>query len=140
MATTNVGAAPVSMYANDVVVRLHGGANLWEVADALAEADIGALAIDERDRVTAVVSERDVVHALAARRDPTTTKASDIARAPLVCCDASSTVAAVADEMMQHYVRHVLLQHSGHVVGIVSARDLLGAYASADSTYGLGRL
>jgi CBS domain-containing protein len=29
-------------------------------------------------------------------------------------------------------VRHVLLENDGRLVGIVSARDLLGAYAGAD--------
>jgi CBS domain-containing protein len=77
---TDVGAAPVSTYANDVVVRLRGGADLWKVADALVDADVGVLAIGDRDRGTAVVSERDVVRALAARRDPGVTRASDIAR------------------------------------------------------------
>jgi len=30
---------------------------------------------------------------------------------------------------MEQYVRHVLLEEEGRLVGIVSARDLLGAYA-----------
>ena len=34
---------------------------------------------------------------------------------------------------MEHYVRHVLVERDGHLVGIVSARDLLGAYASGES-------
>lgn len=35
--------------------------------------------------------------------------------------------------MMEHYVRHVLVEHDGRLVGIVSARDVLGAYVSADA-------
>jgi CBS domain-containing protein len=35
--------------------------------------------------------------------------------------------------MMEHYVRHVLLEEDGRLVGIVSMRDLLGAYAAADA-------
>jgi CBS domain-containing protein len=34
--------------------------------------------------------------------------------------------------MMEQYVRHVLVEDKGRLVGIVSARDLLGAYASED--------
>jgi CBS domain-containing protein len=34
--------------------------------------------------------------------------------------------------MMDCYVRHVLVEAGGRLVGIVSARDLLGTYASAD--------
>jgi CBS domain-containing protein len=78
------------------------------------------------------VSERDVVQALARRRDPSTTTAIEIAHTQLVWCDADSPVAEVAEEMMEHYVRHVLVEDAGRVVGIVSARDLLGAYAAAE--------
>jgi CBS domain-containing protein len=41
-------------------------------------------------------------------------------------------MAEVAEEMMDCYVRHVLVEDGGRLVGIVSARDLLGAYVSAD--------
>ena len=34
---------------------------------------------------------------------------------------------------MERWVRHVLVEEEGRVVGIVSARDLLGAYAAAES-------
>jgi CBS domain-containing protein len=34
--------------------------------------------------------------------------------------------------MMDRYVRHVLVEEDGSLVGIVSARDVLGAYAAAD--------
>jgi CBS domain-containing protein len=33
--------------------------------------------------------------------------------------------------MMAEYVRHVLVGEDDRLVGVVSARDLLGAYASA---------
>lgn len=51
----------------------------------------------------------------------------------LVWCDASATIAEVATEMMEHDVRHVLVEDDGRLVGVVPARDLLGAYASADA-------
>jgi CBS domain-containing protein len=135
MVIADIGTLPVSTYASDVVARVSGGADLWELAESLVEADVGALAIGDGNQVTAVVSERDVVRALAARRDPSSTTANDIAHRELVWCDANSTVAEVAEEMMDHYVRHVLLEDRGRLVGIVSARDLLGAYAAADPAY-----
>jgi CBS domain-containing protein len=46
-----------------------------------------------------------------------------------VWCDHTATVREVAEVMMEHYVRHVLLEQNGRLVGIVSARDVLGAYA-----------
>ena len=133
MAITEVGASPVSVFAADTVARVPPGADLWEIAEALVDADVGALAVGDGDDVAGMVSERDVVRALAKRRDPSTITAKDVAHTRLVWCDVDSTVAEVAEEMMEQYVRHVLLEDDGRVVGIVSARDLLGAYAAAES-------
>jgi CBS domain-containing protein len=117
-------AAPVARVAPD--------ATLLEVADAMKAASVGALLVSESDGAAGIVSERDIVHALAGRRDPATTRARDVSSTSLVWCDAKATVAEVAEEMMECYVRHVLVEDGGRLVGIVSARDLLGFYASAD--------
>jgi CBS domain-containing protein len=117
-------AAPVAKVALD--------ATILEVADAMTAASVGALVVSDGDGAAGIVSERDIVGALAKRRDPATTRARDVASTTLVWCDAEATVAEVAEEMMECYVRHVLVEDDGRLVGIVSARDLLGAYASAD--------
>jgi CBS domain-containing protein len=133
MAISDVGASPVSVLATDTIARVSPGADLWAIADALVDADVGALAVGDGDDVLGIVSERDVVRAMADRRDPSTTTAMDVANTRLVWCDVESTVAEVAEEMMEQYVRHVLLEDDGGVAGIVSARDLLGAYAAAEA-------
>jgi CBS domain-containing protein len=125
---------PVSSFVGDNVVRIASRASLFDVVDALAEAEIGALVVGDGDAVDAVVTERDVVHALAARRDPATTLAIDIGQTTLIWCDSTASVGEVALMMMEHYVRHILLEEDGRLVGVVSARDLLGVYASSDET------
>lgn len=130
--TYPTAALPVSALSADVVAHVASTATLHEVADALAAGDIGALAVGEPGAVIGIISERDLVHALASRRDPATTTAADMANAGIIWCDAEATVTEVAEVMMTRYVRHVLLESDGHLVGIVSARDLLGAYAAAD--------
>ena len=135
MTITDVGALTIAALASDGVERVGPDADLWEIADAMVEASVGALAVGDGTEVRGIVSERDLVRALAARRDPAGTRAMDIAHTRLVWCDAESTVAEVAEEMMEHYVRHVLVEDGGRVIGIVSARDLLGAYASMECVY-----
>jgi CBS domain-containing protein len=132
MSKTIVGSLPVTALSADSVLRVDADADLWRVAAALAAADVGVLVVGEGDDVQGVVSERDVVGALAAHRGVGETTASEIAHRDLVWCDADADVADVAEEMMEHYVRHVLVERDGHLVGIVSARDLLGAYASGE--------
>lgn len=133
MTISEVGALPVSVFAGDGLVWINAEANMWEIATALLNADVGALAMGDGDDVTGVVSERDVVQALAGGMDPTTTTAGDVAHQQLVWCNVDAPVVAVAEEMRHHYVRHVLLEDGGRAAGMVSARDLLGAYAAADS-------
>ena len=69
----------------------------------------------------------------AQRLAPEDTSAIDVAQTTLIWCDATATIASAASEMLDHYVRHMLVEANGRLVGIVSARDLLGAYVANDS-------
>jgi CBS domain-containing protein len=124
------GLLPVSILATDTVARIGPDASLGDVARAMTDADVGLLVVGRGDDVIGVVSERDIVRAVAAGNDPTVTSAMDIAHTDLAWCDPTATVAEVATEMMERYVRHVLVEDGGRLVGIVSARDLLGTYAA----------
>ncbi len=133
--TTDVspGSDSVSLLIGAPVARVRPDASLREVAAAMVERCVGALVVGEHAGSPAgIVSERDLVRALAEDRDPVTVRARDIASTKLLWCDADATIAEVAAEMMDAYVRHVLVEDGGRLVGIVSARDVLGAYASAD--------
>jgi CBS domain-containing protein len=132
MSKTFVGSLPVGALSADSVLCVGPTADLWSVAAALAAADVGILVVGSSDDVQGVVSERDVVRALAAHRRVGETTAADIAHRDLAWCDVHADVADVAEEMMERYVRHVLVEDDGRLVGIVSARDLLGAYASGE--------
>lgn len=126
------GALPVSALTSDTVACVAADATLHEVADALVAGDVGALVVGEPDRVEGVVSERDVVRALANRRDPSATVAADLANTDVIWTDAAAHAGDVAALMMDKYVRHVLVRDQDRLAGIVSARDLLGAYVAAD--------
>jgi CBS domain-containing protein len=127
------GSTPVSLLIGSPVATVSPEATLHEVADAMVANGVGALVVAAGAGPAGIVSERDIVGALAERRDPAMTQASDVANTTLVWCDAEATVAEVAARMMECYVRHVLVEDGGRLVGIVSARDLLGVYATADA-------
>jgi CBS domain-containing protein len=129
---SDVGSMPVAVLIGDTVMEVAPEATLYEVAEALTSGEVGVLAVARNGTVLGVVSERDLAHAVAARLDLGATTAMDVAHTTLVSCDARTTVAEVAAEMMEHWVRHVLVKEGGRLVGIVSGRDLLGAYASSD--------
>ena len=131
-----VGGMSVSAFLGDPLARVGPDASVDAVADLLVSGEVGALVVGDHEKVDGIVSERDVVRVLAARRDPASTRAIDIATTELVWCDESATVGEVATEMMEQYVRHVLVERDGDLIGIVSARDLLGAFADATEVDG----
>jgi CBS domain-containing protein len=127
-----VSDTPVSALMADAVVQVAPDTTLFEVADALTRDAIGVVAVSNGSRVVGVVSERDVVAAVSARLPLDRTTAMEVATTELAWCDAESTVCEVANEMTERYVRHVLVERDGALVGVVSGRDLLGYYASED--------
>ncbi|MGD9701365.1 MAG: CBS domain-containing protein [Acidimicrobiia bacterium] len=114
--------------AADSIATVAATATLQEVAEELVKDEVGLLVVGSRRDVSGVISERDIVRAMAAGKDPRTTSVAEVASSRLVWCDSTATIHEAAELMMEEYVRHVLLEKDGHLVGIVSARDLLGAY------------
>jgi CBS domain-containing protein len=120
----NVGALTASS-----MVRVDADATVADVAELIDANDVGAVVVGLAG-VEGIISERDVVRAVTSRRDPSELRAGDLATTELSYCDAGASVEAAAALMMERYVRHLLVEEDGVVVGIVSARDLLGAFVS----------
>ena len=122
------GSIPISTITGDPVARVAADATIADVARAIVAGDVGAIVVGDDERPAALVSERDIVRVVAAGKDPAAVPAVDVASTKLVWCDAEATVDQVAARMMDHYIRHVLVERDGALAGIVSARDLLGVY------------
>jgi CBS domain-containing protein len=120
---------PVRLYVSDDLIRIGPDATLHQVAQRLAAEGVGALVVVDGDRVLGVISERDVTRAVAAGKDLDSITAADLDARDVVTCTPDTTVQAAAARMMEHYVRHLLVQDRNGPIGMVSARDLLGAYA-----------
>jgi CBS domain-containing protein len=130
---TTGGDACVRVYATDNVITMPPDATVLAVADELTGDQVGIVILGSAEEVQSVISERDVVRGVAEGCAPAETPAQELASARLVWCDASATVREAAELMMEQYVRHVLVEEDGRLIGIVSARDLLGAYAMQPS-------
>jgi CBS domain-containing protein len=124
------GSIRISAITGDPVARVAADATVADVAMAMAAIDVGAVVVGDDERPTALVSERDVVRVVAAGKNPATVPAAEVASTNLVWCDTEASVDQVATRMMDRYIRHILVQRDGVLVGIVSARDLLGVYSS----------
>ncbi len=129
----SAGSISVADLIGDAVVRVPSDATVATVAtaaEAMAEAGIGAVVVGDQEPPVALVSERDAIRVIAAHQDPAAVPVVDVASTNLVWCAASDTVEQVAVRMTDRHIRHILVERAGVLVGIVSARDLLGVYAA----------
>jgi CBS domain-containing protein len=123
------GSDQVRIFVSDTLIRVGHDATVRELARRMAAEGVGVLVVTEGDQVHGIVSERDVVVAIAGGKDVDSTTAADIDSRRLVTCTPDTSVQEAAVLMMEHYVRHLLVNDHNEPIGIVSARDLLGAYA-----------
>jgi CBS domain-containing protein len=123
-------SASVRLFVSDELICIEPDATLHQDAERLVATGVGALVVTDGDRVAGIISERDVVHAEASGKDLDSTTAAELGTRRVVTCTPDTTVDAAAQLMMEHYVRHLLVEDRNGLVGMVSARDLLGAYAS----------
>ena len=120
----------VRLYVSDELIRVGPEATVRQMARRLAAEGVGALVVVEGDQVHGIVSERDLMLAIAGGQDLDATTAADLDNRDVVTCTPDTTVHDAAALMMEHYVRHLLVRDNTGPFGMISARDLLGAYAS----------
>jgi CBS domain-containing protein len=124
------GDAPVTTYMSDGVVMMLPTTTLRAAAQMIAEASVGCILVGEATSLEGVVSERDIVRAVAAGLDLDTTTVAAVESTRLVWASPDATIADVAQEMMQDYVRHILVGSHGRAQGVVSMRDVIAAFTT----------
>lgn len=108
------------------------GDDLRAVARLLLDASRGAVLVRRRSGEVAVLTEHDIVRGVA--EDGLDVWATDVMSREVVVVDASTTVAAAATTMLDHGIRHLVVQ-DGDRLGILSLRDCVGPLvADAEAT------
>ena len=86
---------------------------------------IGSVAVREGGRVVGIVTERDLVSRVLAAGDNGAMPIGEAMRTDLPNVTPASTEVHAAELMRTHYTRHLLVEEKGHVVGIISMRDVI---------------
>lgn len=119
------------MLVHQVMVRdlqvIEGDAMTDEAARMMADLDIGALPVVERDALRGIVTDRDVlIRVVAQGRDPRDTRVADIMSSTLFTCDPADTIEAAVAAMERHQVRRMpVVDSEGRLIGLVTLGDLL---------------
>lgn len=107
------------------VISVDADEPLSEVASRMQFTEVGSLVVFEGGRFVGIITERDLTRAMADGVDPEGTPASRyMTEDPVVVTPDTDTREAVT-RMIDLGVRHLPVVVGDHVVGMVSARDLL---------------
>jgi CBS domain-containing protein len=99
---------------------------LTDVARRMRENDIGAVVVFEEGDLAGILTEQDVLEAIADRVPLERTIAADYMMSDLVTVGLDTSLEEAGRLMWQAHIRHLPVMAGDRVVGMVSARDLLG--------------
>jgi CBS domain-containing protein len=97
------------------------------LSQRLRENRIGAAIVSsDGQKVDGVISERDVAYAVAVHKAELHTRpVSELMTKTVVTCSPGESVANVASTMRARNIRHIPVEESGRLVGMISIRDVL---------------
>jgi CBS domain-containing protein len=107
--------------------------SLEPIADRLQDKDVSALVILDGYRLAGIITERDLVRAVADRRDLAGCTADEYMTVEPATVALETPLAEVARTLLAYGVRHLPVVVAGDVIGMVSARDLLGLESATTS-------
>jgi CBS domain-containing protein len=100
--------------------------SVLRAANLMNERNIGAVVVLDGDRLAGIFTERDVLRRVVAQAlDPATTRVSEVMTTPVITCPPELSIDDCAVLMNSRRVRHLPVQDSARLVGMVSIRDLL---------------
>ena len=112
------------------VLTLGPGHTLREVAQALAKAKVGSAVVHDTDGSgIGIITERDILRAVANGDDLDAETASDHQTTDVVFATPAWTLVEASDAMRRGGFRHLVVLDGGEVIGIISVRDFVKAWA-----------
>lgn len=117
--------ASIEKYVVRKLIALDATAPCQEAASLMAEHRIGAVAVRQGKRVVGLVTERDLATRVLAKGLSGDTPILEAMRRDLPSISDSLTEVDCANRMREHVTRHLLVEHDGQTVGIISMRDVI---------------
>jgi CBS domain-containing protein len=121
-----VKISDILRHKGSAVVTIGPGDAITDLLARLAEHNVGALVVVDRDAVVGIVSERDVVRRLN-DRGPQLLSATvgDIMTSSVVSCTPDDSVDSIGAAMTELRVRHMPVLSGGQLAGIVTIGDVV---------------
>jgi CBS domain-containing protein len=112
------------------VVTVSPATRLGDAARRMVEADVGAaMVVDTDGELAGVITERDLMRCVSEGTDPSTPVEQRMTRHVLTASPDTAIPEAMALMVDGHFRHLPIVNEDGHVVGVISMRDLM-AYTS----------
>jgi len=117
--------AKIDQHVSRALVSLDASTPCHEAARMMADKQIGAMGVKRDSKTMGLVTERDLVAKVLAPGLSCEVPIGEMMRrdVPSIAPDASEL--ECSNLMRDHYTRHLLVEKSGEVVGIISMRDVI---------------
>ena len=98
-----------------------------KAARTMSEKNVGCIAvIDDDGMLVGIFSERDVLTRIVAEgRNPDDTLVANVMTKEIIAADPSESVNDALQKMRDRNFRHLPVVEEGHLIGMISIRDLL---------------
>lgn len=111
------------------VIMVPGNTSVAEVTEIMGKKRIGSVVVSKYGKPFGIFTERDLLTTFLTRGKPLKTKVGDAASSPLITIPLGLSVHQTALTMALKHIRRLPVMKDGEMVGIVTARDLVEAYA-----------
>jgi len=106
------------------VLTVDGSVSVLDAIRTMAEANIGALVIQEDEKPVGMFTERDYMKKIALKGlSSATTIVADVMSTPLITVDIGESVQVAMETMTQCRCRHLVVMDKESMTGILSLRD-----------------
>jgi CBS domain-containing protein len=104
-------------------------ASVFEALKLMAENNIGALLVlDDKGQMVGIFSERDYARKIILLgKSSLNTPVKEIMSVDMITITPEQTLEEGLELMTQHHIRHLPITESGHLIGMISMRDLVAA-------------
>ena len=108
------------------VLSVDADATVFDAAQRMIDANVGAMLVSVRGRITGIVTERDYLRrvTLEGRADRDTT-VREIMSSPLIVISPDTTIDECMALMTEQRIRHLPVAEHGDVVGVISIGDVV---------------
>lgn len=99
------------------------------VAKVMGENRVGSVIVTRQGKPEGIFTERDLITRLLAVDRPLTTEVGEVCSSPLITAPIEISVRDAAEIMESKHIRRLPITQEGKLIGIITARDLIEAYA-----------